>query len=381
MDQFATGLVGTRSPYGVPRNKFNEKLIPGGSSSGSGTAVSHGLCTFSLGTDTAGSGRVPAGLNNLIGFKPSKNLLSTDGVLPACKSLDCVSIFANNINDARYIFTNIIENETIVTERSKKLQSKMEILSSHQALNNGYGNGNGYTVGIPKNILDNSQETVDYYFCGNFEYAEKYAEMIETVQRNINTSGGSGNNRNRNRNRNRIVEVDFEQFFTVGKLLYEHPWVAERLAALPFFDDEEKWDNMKGLDPTVREIISKTRNYNYNATQVFSASYTLQELRRNIETNIWDKYNLDILCVPTIPRSYTIDEINKDAIKCNSNLGRYTNFVNLLDLCAIVIPTRLIEYDTYKEPCSVTLISRKFNDLKIMAIGRDMLTRYSIACG
>jgi allophanate hydrolase len=308
LDQFATGLVGVRSPYGVPRNSLRADLIPGGSSSGSATAVGAGLVPFSLGTDTAGSGRVPAALNGIVGLKPSLGALSTSGVVPACRTLDAVSIFARDVADAFRVFELAIAfDEGDAYSRSFREPA----LSAFPG---------GIRLGVPR--PDQRQ------FFDDKDASAAFAQDLELAR-----SLGAV-----------IVEFDFEPFAEVARVLYDGPWVAERYAATkPLIET-----NPEALHPVTRAIIEGARKFDAVAT--FEAFYRLADRRRRT-SGAWSEF--DVMLVPTMPRFYTVAEVEADPVRLNSRLGTYTNFVNLLDLCAIAVPAG-VRGDGL--PSSVTLI-------------------------
>jgi allophanate hydrolase len=313
LDQFATGLVGVRSPYGVPRNALRAELIPGGSSSGSATSVGAGLVPFSLGTDTAGSGRVPAALNGIVGLKPSLGALSTSGVVPACRTLDTISIFALTVGDAFAAF-QIAAGYDAADAYSKPYPQPR--LASPPRLR----------IGAPR--------AGQLVFFGDGEAERAFAADLERL-----TALGT-----------EIVEFDISPFFEVARLLYEGPWVAERYAATKRLI-ESRPDT---LLPVTRKIIEGARNFDAVAT--FEAIYKLAALRRASEA-AWRAF--DVMAVPTMPRFYTRAEVEADPIKTNSNLGTYTNFVNLLDLCAFAYPAGMRGDGL---PSSVTLIAPAGSD-------------------
>ncbi|KAJ3127496.1 hypothetical protein HK098_006274 [Nowakowskiella sp. JEL0407] len=295
LDQFATGLVGTRSPYGTPKNPIHPLHIPGGSSSGSAVAVSSHLCDASLGTDTAGSGRVPAAFQSIIGIKPTRGLLSTAGVFPACKSLDCVSVFARDMKIGRMVFNaargfNRDDEFSRVVGKRGLRKSKLVVL------------------GVPK--LDSVQ---DHWF-GDKLHQEAYYGFVKRVSKIKGV---------------KIVPVDVSPYLKAAKLLYEGPWVAERFAVLAEFLKSNGGDVL----PVTKSIVLNGNKY--TAVDVFQAMYTLQKLKRQAEFE-WEK--MDFMVVPTTPTIHTLDEVEKDNVGCNTRLGTYTNFCNLLDLCAIAIP-------------------------------------------
>ena len=291
LDQFATGLVGTRSPYGAPRCVFDSRYVSGGSSSGSAIAVAAGLVSFSLGTDTAGSGRVPAAYNNIVGLKPTRGLISTSGVVPACHSLDCVSIFANSVGDAAEILrvTEGFDPDDIYSRR-----------------------------GVPRTLPQAKFRfgilaREDREFFGDAENAGLYEKAISQLA----SLGGDA------------VEIDYTPFHAAGELLYQGPWTAERLAAIKDFMAPHE----EAMDPTVRIIIAGARTL--TAVDAFEGQYRLDAARRGADAQ-WRR--VDILLLPTVPIQDRVDEVNADPIMRNARLGRYTNFVNLLDCCAIAVP-------------------------------------------
>jgi allophanate hydrolase len=298
MDQFATGLVGTRSPYGVVRNPFNPDYISGGSSSGSAVAVAAGMVDFALGTDTAGSGRVPAAFCNLVGLKPTRGLLSTTGVVPACRSLDCVSIFAHSCDDAAKVF-NIsrgFDATDIFSRRTEELPGKTRDANTSLA---------SFRFGIPQDW--------QLEFFGNHDAEWMYRRAISHAV----SIGGTA------------VEFDYSPFLEAAKQLYGGPWTAERyLAAKELLER-----NPDAILPVTRGIIENA--IRFTAADAFAAQYKLLELRRRAERE-WQK--IDVLLLPTTGTIYTIAEVQTDAVRLNTNLGYYTNFVNLLDLCAVAVP-------------------------------------------
>ena len=289
LDQFATGLVGTRSPYGAARNAIDPEFLPGGSSSGSASSVAAGLCCFSLGTDTAGSGRVPAAFQGLIGWKPTKGLLSTTGVVPACRSLDCVSVFTNNAADARLVGEvaagfDAADPFSLAIEATGKL-------------------GEEFRFGVPS--------TLD--FSGDLDTPGLFAGAIGRLK----SIGGVP------------VEIDLTPFVEAAKLLYEGPWVAERWAAVGGFVEENPGD----VFPVTRKILEASKNW--DAADTFRAQYRLRELAR-VAAEVWK--DIDVLLLPTTPRIYTVTEVLDEPYQTNATLGRYTNFMNLLDLSAVAVP-------------------------------------------
>jgi allophanate hydrolase len=321
LDQFATGLVGTRSPYGVPANSIMPGDIPGGSSSGSAVAVALGLVTFSLGTDTAGSGRVPASFNNLVGFKPSRGVLSTQGVVPACKSLDCVSIFSLTAADAVRVF------------------ELTRCFVAEDAWARPYApSAPGWSPGIPFRfgVLPPSQR---HYFG-----APEADALYEESAARLRALGGTA------------VVVDFEPFLETARLLYGGPWVAERYAATAAMLESDP----DGMLPVTRGIISGGNKP--TAVDAFRAIYRLAELKRASEA-LWKQ--VDIMLTPTAPRCYTIEEVEAEPVQLNTNLGTYTNFMNLLDLCGCAVPAGFLPNG---RSWGVTLMAPAFQDERILAL-------------
>lgn len=328
LDQFATGLVGTRTPYGVAKNPFHADYIPGGSSSGSAVAVAAGLVSFALGTDTAGSGRVPAGFNNIVGLKPSRGLVSARGVVPACRTLDCVSVFALEASDALRVLNTMAAPDHDPYSRALPAGAFLEMADFPE----------GLKAGVP---LASQRD-----FLGDGEAQRAYERGIER----ISEMGVD------------VQEVDFSAFFEAAKLLYGGPWVAERLAAIEAFFGEKP----EALHPVTRELITGASRY--TAVDAFRAFYRLEELKREAN-NIWK--HIDIMSVPTTPTAYTIDEINAEPIDLNANLGMYTNFVNLLDLCAVAIPNGFYANGL---PIGVTLLAPAFREGFLCAVAEKFLS-------
>jgi allophanate hydrolase len=289
LDQFATGLVGTRSPYGVPRNAIDAEFLPGGSSSGSASSVAAGLCCFSLGTDTAGSGRVPAAFQGLVGWKPTKGLLSTRGVVPACRSLDCVSVFATTAEDAAAV-AEVAAGFDEADPFSREIVSCGRLAA-------------GFRFGVPKE-LD---------FAGDPDTPALFAAAVERMK----SLGGLP------------VEIDLKPFVEAAKLLYEGPWVAERWAAVGGFVEEHPGE----VFPVTRKILEGSKGWDAAAT--FRAQYRLQDLAREAG-KVWAE--IGVMLLPTTPRLYTVAEVLEEPYQTNATLGRYTNFMNLLDLSAVAVP-------------------------------------------
>jgi allophanate hydrolase len=321
LDQFATGLVGVRSPYGVPRNTLDPRLIPGGSSSGSAVAVAAGLVPLALGTDTAGSGRVPAMLNNIVGMKPSLGLVSTHGVLPACRTLDCVSVFAHTTDDAWAALTVMAGHDL------------NDAFARKRPLGTPGAAPPAFRVGVPR--------PSERIFFNDRQAAADYAAALDRLTR----LGGE------------IVEIDIEPFYETARLLYEGPWVAERYAVA----ESLIASSPEAMHPVTREIILDGARP--NAVAAFKAFYRLEELRRSAEHAF---RRVDLLALPTAPTVYTVDQVLADPVQLNSRLGTYTNFVNLLDLCGLALPAAL--HGT--RPFGVTLLAPGGRDAVLASIGR-----------
>jgi allophanate hydrolase len=324
LDQFATGLVGVRSPYGVPRNPFNAAYIPGGSSSGSAVAVATGGCDFALGTDTAGSGRVPAAFNNLVGLKPTRGLLSTRGVVPACRSLDCVSIFSRTVAGAARVLQVVAAFDS---EDPFSRAANPPIADEAWPPR----------VGVPR------PEQLEFF--GDADAAKLFSAAIERWR-------GLGA---------KIVEIDFAPFLEAARLLYAGPWVAERYAAIRGFIEASPG----ALRPVTREIIEGAKSL--SAIGTFEAMYTLAALRRRAES-VWAE--IDVLLTPTAGTCYTLAQVEADPIQLNSNLGYYTNYVNLFDLCAIALPAGFLPNGV---PWGVTLVAPAFCDDRMLRLGARFL--------
>jgi allophanate hydrolase len=322
LDQFATGLVGTRSPYGVPRNTIKPGLIPGGSSSGSAVAVAAGLVPLSLGTDTAGSGRVPAALNNIVGLKPSLGLVSTAGVVPACRTLDCVSVFSLTTDDA-WAALSIMAGHDVADP-----YSRARPLGGLQPMPAGLRLG----VPLPGERL----------FFGDARSAAGY----EAALARFSKLGA------------KIVEIDIEPFYETARLLYEGPWVAERyIVARSLIASSPE-----SLHPVTRQII--LGGAHASAVDAFAALYQLEDLRRVRDRTFLD---IDALLLPTMPTAYTIEQVLEDPIGLNSRLGTYTNFVNLLDLAGLAVPASMRDDGI---PFGVTLLAPGGGDALLASIGR-----------
>ncbi len=317
LDQFATGLVGVRSPYGVPKNALDPALIPGGSSSGSAVAVARGMVAFSLGTDTAGSGRIPAGMNGIVGLKPSLGMLSATGMVPACRTLDTISIFAASVNDAAEAAA-AAQGYDAADFLSRELPAAgVAALPPH------------FTVGVP---LPGQRQ-----FFGDVKSQAAFEKDLETLA----TLGAI------------IREIDFEPLHAVARLLYEGPWVAERYHAIREIIETRP----EILHPVTRQIIGGAAKI--SAVDTFDAIYKLAAMKRQVAPIL---AGLDCLAVPTLPAVYTVAQVEADPVRLNSNLGTYTNFVNLLDLAAISVP---VGERSDGLPSSLTLIGKAGSDARL----------------
>ena len=333
LDQFATGLVGLRTFAPAPLNAVDPALAPGGSSSGSGVAVAHGLVTFALGTDTAGSGRVPAALNNIVGLKPTLGRLSATGVVPACRTLDTISIFALSCEDA-----------TAVLDVASGFDVD-DAYSRRDACDDRTVLGPNPVFGIP----DERSLT----FLGDDIQAASFANAIELL-------GELGAT---------VKPIDFAPFFEVAELLYQGAWVAERYTVI----DELLRTNRDSIHPITREVVTKAENF--SAADTFRGMYRLAELKRVTEP-LLDA--VDALLVPTVPTLFRVDQVLADPVGTNSQLGLYTNFVNLLDLCGIAVP---IGGRKDNLPGSVTLLGAAASDRDLAAFAGKMHRAANVSAG
>ena len=333
LDQFATGLVGVRTPYGVGRNLFNPKLIPGGSSTGSALAVAAGLTPLALGTDTAGSGRVPAGFSNIVGLKPSRGLVSTAGLVPACRTLDCVSVVALTVDDA-------VEMLNVMAA-----PDPADIHFRPRAV---YAVGpmpNGLKLGVPL--------AGQRLFFGDRASEAAYEAALARFS-------GLGAE---------IIEIDIEPFYAAARLLYEGPWVAERYLTVKALVASSP----ESMHPVTRQIL--LAGAHGTAADAFAAFYQLDDLRRMRDSTF---RAIDALVVPTAPTIYTIEQVLADPIGLNSRLGTYTNFVNLLDMCGLAVPASIRSDGA---PFGVTLLAPAGDDMALAAIGREFHAATGLTLG
>ncbi|QRG06166.1 allophanate hydrolase [Xanthobacter dioxanivorans] len=333
LDQFATGLVGVRSPYGIPRNAFNPTLVPGGSSSGSATAVAAGIVPVSLGTDTAGSGRVPAMLNNIVGLKPSLGLVPNTGLVPACRTLDCISVFALTVDDAMAVL-KVIAGPDAEDPFSRALPL-------------------GPLTQAPAAPVLGVLKPAQREFFGDTDAAAAYREALAR----FSTLGAV------------LKEIDFAPFAETARLLYEGPWVAERwiVAEKLLTTDPE------AMHPVTRAITEPGGKA--SAADAFRAMYKLRALRARVEPVFAE---IDALLLPTAPTAYTVDEVLADPIRLNSRNGTYTNFVNLMDLCGIAVPATIAPTGM---PYGITLLAPAGRDAQMAALGRAFIATASLPLG
>jgi len=324
LDQFATGLVGTRSPWGACRNAFDRDYISGGSSSGSAVATALGLVSFALGTDTAGSGRVPASFNNLVGVKPSLGIVSTSGVVPACRSLDCVSLFSLTTDDA-----NLVLSQMAQFDATDSFARRNPFANSPRH----YGMASAaFRFGVPA--------AAQLEFFGD---ASAQALFNAAVQK-LESLGGIKS------------EIDFAPFLSAARLLYEGPWLAERYIATETIISTQP----EAMLPVTRQIIEAAGHK--SAIEAFKAEYRLQDYRRQAQAIL---ETLDCIVTPTAGTIYRIDQIERDPIRLNSQLGYYTNFMNLLDCAAVAVPAGFLDSGL---PWGITLFSSAFQDRYLLSV-------------
>ncbi|WP_421846746.1 allophanate hydrolase [Novosphingobium sp.] len=325
LDQFATGLVGVRSPYGIPRNAFNRAYVSGGSSSGSAIAVAAGLVPIALGTDTAGSGRVPAAFNHLIGFKPTKGRWPTRGVVPACRSVDCVTVFAHDTVDAGLVDSVLASFDP--ADAWSKPRADRDLAPRR--------------LGVP---LRRQRQ-----FFGDAESEYFYDRALENLAAFAE-----------------IVEIDIAPLQEAAQLLYGGPWVAERTAAMAQILTE----NPDAVDPTVRAVVEA--GWSKTAVEAFNGVYRLAELKRHADL-MWGE--LDALVFPTTGTTYRVAELAAAPIALNSNLGAYTNFVNLLDMAALAVPAGTRHNAT---GFGITLIGPADTDRALLTLADAYLAKASL---
>ncbi|WP_323150921.1 allophanate hydrolase [Pseudomonas glycinae] len=329
LDQFATGLNGSRSPYGACPNSVLPEYPSGGSSAGSSLAVALGVASFALGTDTAGSGRVPAALNNLVGLKASKGLISTAGVLPACRTLDCVTTFTATAREASQLLA-----------LTARLDPRDEYSRSNPSWNDGtaFGAPRPFRFGVPR--------ARDLAFFGCEEGPRLFGDAIDRLK----AMGGEA------------VELDLSPFLEAARLLYEGPWVAERYSVAGELMEE----NPAAVLPVIRAVLAKAPAV--SGVQTFRAQYRLQALKAVCDKALEE---LDCVLTPTIGRPVTLEELDAEPVLRNSELGYYTNFMNLLDYAAVAVPSGFMANGL---PWGVTLFGRTFTDQYLLGVA-DALQR------
>ncbi len=332
LDQFATGLNGTRSPYGECRNSVHPDYPSGGSSAGSSLAVALGVASFALGTDTAGSGRVPAALNNLVGLKASKGLISTAGVVPACRTLDCVTYFTATAAEASQLLA-----------LTARLDPRDEYSRANPSWNDGsaFGKVTRFRFGVPTNLE----------FLGCAESPALFAATVEQLK----AVGGEP------------VEIDFGPFLEAARLLYEGPWVAERYSVAGELIEQQP----DAVLPVIKAVLEKAPGT--TAVQLFRAQYRLQQLKA-----ICDRIMAEVDCVltPAYPRPVTLDELHAEPVKRNSDLGYYTNFMNMLDYAAVAVPAGFMDNGL---PWGVTLFGRVFTDQYLLSLADALQRRTALS--
>jgi allophanate hydrolase len=328
LDQFATGLNGTRSPYGAPRSVFNADCVSGGSSSGSAVAVASGLCAFALGTDTAGSGRVPAMFNNLVGIKPTPGLVPNTGVVPACRSVDVVTVFAGTVAEGAAV-RRVMEGYDPTDPFSRPATPDA----------------------LPARLRIGVLQGAEREFFGNAEVEALYDAAIARA-----VSLGAT-----------ILPFDYAPFREAAALLYDGPWVAERLAAVEGFFATNEGD----FDPTVRKIIAGAKKY--TSVDAFNGLYRLNAIKQQVAP-VWDA--VDVLMLPTSPTTCTVADMLAEPVARNSQFGRYTNFVNLMSLAAIAVPGG---FGPSGLPAGITLIGPAFSDDALAPFAGAM--HAAAACG
>ncbi|MEM7062198.1 MAG: allophanate hydrolase [Cyanobacteria bacterium P01_B01_bin.77] len=325
LDQFATGLVGVRTGYTVPHNAFSKEHIPGGSSSGAALSVAAGLVSFAIGTDTGGSGRVPAGFNNIVGLKPTRGLLSTRHTVEACRTLDCLSIFSLTATDAHTVL-EITQGYDPINPFSRPVGISPSHFRSYQPQQ-------AFRFGVPR------PEQREFF--GNDDVKARYEDAIKT----LTELGGTQ------------IDIDYSLFLQANNLLFNGPWVAERYVSVGAFVETMP----EAVFPVTGEIVLKAKDI--TAAQTFEGLYTVEVLKRKMQS-LWHK--LDCLVVPTTGTIYRIDEIETEPLTLNSNLGYYTNFVNLLDLSAIAIPNG---FQSNGLPTGITFIAPPYSEGYLVGLG------------
>lgn len=323
LDQFATGLSGVRSPYGAVASAYQREHIAGGSSSGSAVAVAAGLVSFALGTDTGGSGRIPAGFNHVVGLKPSLGRVSGRGVLPNCRSLDCVSVFTSSVADAESVL-RVIEGYDPLDPFSRPPTA---------AARRSVAPRTPPTLGVPRELS----------FFGDDASSALFAAALRRLER-LGV---------------RLREIDFAPYQEAGELLFGGPHVAERLTAIDGFVKGQP----EALHPVTRRVLASARQY--SATELFAAQHRQRALQRRVYADFHSDEGIDALLVPTAPRPYTLAELEADPITLNHRLGHYSYFANLLDLCAVAVPNGFLPSGV---PMGVTLLAPRDEEAQLLAL-------------
>ena len=321
LDQFATGLNGTRTPYPIPRSVYGGNMISGGSSSGSALAVALGQVPFAVATDTAGSGRVPAALNGVVGFKPSRGLISTVGLVPACKSLDCITLMAGCIDDVDRAFDVMAgrdDDDAWSRDRGPRFS------------------GAPIRVGLP------AVEELEFF--GDDTMMQAHLAFRQRLTTQVD-----------------VVDVSLAPFLAAGELLYQGPWVAERLVVFGEFLAAHP----DSIHPVVRDILLSGQKY--TAVDAFAALQRLQELRAEVG-RLWQ--DMDVMVVPTIGTTFTVDEVLDRPIETNTMLGHYTHFGNLLDLLGVAVPLGTLSDG---RPYSATLLGAARTDDVALQLAAQLL--------
>jgi allophanate hydrolase len=327
LDQFATGLSGVRSPYGACGSAFERRMIAGGSSSGSAVAVALHQVAFALGTDTGGSGRVPSAFNNVVGLKPTIGVISTRGLVPNCRTIDCVSVFGRTVADCVGV-AEVMRGFDADNPFSRRAPAAHAFACADRPAH--------FRIGVPS--------PQDLTFFGDDEARALYLRALAQLQ----TLGGT------------ITELDFKPFVEAGRMLFDGPWVAERLAAFGSFLSSHP----DSVLPVTRGIVEAARKW--SAADTFAQLYRLHEIKAHAATVF---ATIDALVVPTVARRYTIAELEADPIARNTQLGYYSYYANLLDLCAVAVPSGFYQ-DGF--PCGVTLLAPAFHDSAVAALARAL---------
>lgn len=323
MDQFATGVVGVRTPYGIARNPFDSDYIPGGSSSGAAVSVSSGLCSFAFGTDTGGSGRVPASYNNIVGLKPTLGVLSRANMVNASRSFDTISIYALTVEDSIAVLD---------TCRG---------VDADDPLGRSFADVASFDPGAPLRVAVTQQTDLEFF--GNADAKALYLEGIDELAR-------AGH---------QIAEVPFETIFETSKMMFFGPWIAERYAAVGDFVENHPRD----VDPIVYDVIMSSKKY--SAADAFAA---LDKLRTNTAKIHQIFEDIDVMAVPTVGTVYTINDVAADPIATNASNGLYLNFVSMADLAAIAVPNGFLPNGI---PMGMTFVARPFSDYDLAAFAQN----------